>query len=291
LTRVHFDDDCCLRARHWAAFAVVQMTGYVGWLARRDPGVAARLGPHAGAWELAYQALSMALVAHALLNVWLGSRADLVMARLRRRYWILGLTGGYVLVERTALALAEGTASEATVDGIYAVSLALLVFGILLMATLVQPGVLRPSDPAPAPEPAVDPRLVEQLRRLVEVEHVYREEGLTITALAARLGAHEYKVRQLVNAQLGFKNFNAFLHHYRLGEAQRLLADPARRHLTVAQVAFEVGYRSLGPFNRAFKEATGVTPTEFRASRGDAERPVTPAAGQPVAPRERPATS
>lgn len=292
LARVHFDDDCCLRVRHWAVFAAVEAIGYLAWLSGREPRVAALLGGRGAAWDAACQALSMTIVAHALLNVWLGSRADLVVDRLRRRYWILGLTGSYVLVERTALALAEGTAGEAAVDFAYAASLALLMFGILVLATLIQPGVLKPHEPAAAPEPAADPRLVEQLRRLVEVEHVYREEGLTITALAGRLGAHEYRVRQLVNAQLGFKNFNAFLHHYRLGEAQRLLADPARRHLTVAQVAFEVGYRSLGPFNRAFKEATGVTPTEFRAARlGSSDRPAesAPQAG-PGVPHERPVT-
>jgi AraC-like DNA-binding protein len=290
LARVHFDDDCCLRARHWAVFAAVEVIGYLAWLAPREPRVAALLGGHGEAWSAACQALSMTIVAHALLNVWLGSRADLVVSRLRRRYWILGLTGSYVLVERTALALAEGTAGEAAVDFAYSASLALLVFAILVLATLIQPGVLKPHESAPAPEPAADPRLVAELRRLVEAEHVYREEGLTITALATRLGAHEYRVRQLVNAQLGFKNFNAFLHHYRLGEAQRLLADPARRHLTVAQVAFEVGYRSLGPFNRAFKEATGVTPTEFRAARVDhSDRPAEsgPAPG-PAVPHERP---
>jgi AraC-like DNA-binding protein len=49
---------------------------------------------------------------------------------------------------------------------------------------------------------------------------VFREEGLTIADLAQRLGVQEYRVRQFINAQLGFRNFNAFLHQYRLREAQ-----------------------------------------------------------------------
>lgn len=94
---------------------------------------------------------------------------------------------------------------------------------------------------------------------------MFREEGLTISTLAARLDAQEYRVRQLINAQLGFRNFNAFLNHYRVREARKTLGDPARRHLGIAQVAYEVGYSSLGPFNKAFKERTGRTPSEFRA--------------------------
>lgn len=268
LARVHFDDDCCLRAWHWAAIAAFEAVGYFAWLIGHEPGVAALplVAGQAALWTLVPQLLSLVIIAHALYHVYAGSRADLVVSRLRLRYWILGLTGSYVLVERTARALAEGTASQAMVESLYAVSVFVLVFGVLVASTLVQPGLLKPSRP-PLPEPVADPRLAEQLRRLVEVEQVFREEGLTIAALATRLGAHEYKVRQLVNTQLGFKNFNAFLHHYRLAEAQRVLADSGQRHLTVAEVAFEVGYASLGPFNRAFKEATGLTPTEFRAAR------------------------
>ncbi len=267
LARVHFDDDCCLHWRHWLFFAAVEVLAYTGWLQAHAAHVARPLVHEHALWVWAVQGLPLLIVAHALFNVYAGSRADLLVARLRRRYWILGVTGGFVLLERVAMALARGTPSAAAVEAAYAVSVVLLVFGVLLASTLVQPTILKPSPPSATVEPPADPRLVEQLRRLVEVEHVYREEGLTIAALASRLGAHEYKVRQLVNAQLGFKNFNAFLHHYRLAEAQRLLSDPTRRHLTIAQVAFEVGYASLGPFNRAFKEATGATPTEFRAAR------------------------
>jgi AraC-like DNA-binding protein len=81
------------------------------------------------------------------------------------------------------------------------------------------------------------------------------------------MDAHEHKVRQLINSRLGFRNFNAFLHHFRIQEARRVLADPAQSHVGVAQVAYQVGYRSLGPFNKAFKELTGLTPTEFRTAR------------------------
>jgi len=32
----------------------------------------------------------------------------------------------------------------------------------------------------------------------------------------------------------------------------------------VITIAMDAGFQSLGPFNRAFKETTGVTPTEYR---------------------------
>jgi AraC-like DNA-binding protein len=32
----------------------------------------------------------------------------------------------------------------------------------------------------------------------------------------------------------------------------------------VSTIAFDLGFASLGPFTRAFKEATGLTPSEWR---------------------------
>jgi AraC-like DNA-binding protein len=102
----------------------------------------------------------------------------------------------------------------------------------------------------------------------LDEERIYKKEGLTIRAVAARMAEPEYRVRQLINAHLGFRNFNAFLHHYRIRDARESLRDAAKRHLGVAEIAYELGYQSLGPFNKAFKEITGQTPMEFRKGQG-----------------------
>ncbi len=36
--------------------------------------------------------------------------------------------------------------------------------------------------------------------------------------------------------------------------------------MPVTQIAFDVGFNSLASFNRVFKETTGQSPTEYRAS-------------------------
>jgi AraC-like DNA-binding protein len=68
----------------------------------------------------------------------------------------------------------------------------------------------------------------------------------------------------LINDHSGHRNFAAFVNARRIDAAKRRLADPAHARTTVAAIAFELGFGSLGPFNRAFKEATGKTPTEWR---------------------------
>ncbi len=112
----------------------------------------------------------------------------------------------------------------------------------------------------------------------------YRETGLTIAGLAARLHMPEYRLRRLVNERLGYRNFNAMLHRYRIGEACEALADPARRDLPILTVALSLGYQSINPFNRAFRELHETTPSAWRQARltSPAALSGTPAEGNPA---------
>ncbi len=62
----------------------------------------------------------------------------------------------------------------------------------------------------------------------------------------------------------GSPYFNAFLNRYRIEEAKAALADPEQKDVPLLAFAMDAGFQSTGPFNRAFKAATDVTPTEFR---------------------------
>jgi AraC-like DNA-binding protein len=106
--------------------------------------------------------------------------------------------------------------------------------------------------------------LLRRLDRLMSVERVYRQERLTIAALAAKLEVPEHRLRQAINEGLGYRNFNAFLNHSRIDEAKASLSDPSQRDVPVLTIALDAGFQSIGPFNRAFKADTGLTPTEFR---------------------------
>lgn len=117
----------------------------------------------------------------------------------------------------------------------------------------------------PAAETPADPGALARLNRAMQDEQVFRREGLTIGVLAAQLGLPEYRLRRVINGELGHRNFNAYLNAHRIAWARAALADPARAGEPVLGIALEAGFQSLGPFNRAFKADTGLTPTEFRA--------------------------
>jgi len=116
---------------------------------------------------------------------------------------------------------------------------------------------------APAADDA-ELALVDALLRLMSDERAYRRENLSVASLASQLAVPEYRLRRVINQRLGHRNFNAFVNGFRVEEARAVLGDPASRTLPVLTIALETGFQSIGPFNRAFKTATGFTPTEYR---------------------------
>ena len=104
--------------------------------------------------------------------------------------------------------------------------------------------------------------VLQQLTELMEEEFVYREMGLTIGQLAVRLDLPEYRLRRMINAGLGYRNFNDFLNTYRIREASERLIDSEE---AVLNIALDAGFRSLSSFNKAFKQSLSKTPTEYRA--------------------------
>lgn len=104
----------------------------------------------------------------------------------------------------------------------------------------------------------------ESLEELISKDKVCLQEDISVYKLAEMIGCKDYKLRKLINTQLGFRNFNDFLNFYRIEEAKSILANPINSKLTVLEIAFSLGYNSISPFNTAFKSITGKTPTQYR---------------------------
>lgn len=108
-------------------------------------------------------------------------------------------------------------------------------------------------------EKALHDRLVSAMD-----EGAYSASGLTIAALAKQLDTPEHRLRALINQRLGHRNFSAFLNGYRIAEAQKRLSSSENVDLPILTIAMDLGYNSLPPFNRAFRELSGSSPSEFR---------------------------
>ena len=102
------------------------------------------------------------------------------------------------------------------------------------------------------------------LERALEEDRIFLREGLTIGKLAEHLRCGEHVLRRVINRGMGYRNFNDFLHAWRIRQACEELASPEQARLPVLSIAMKVGYGSIGAFNRAFKARIGMTPTDYR---------------------------
>src|SRR5690606_38125679 len=106
--------------------------------------------------------------------------------------------------------------------------------------------------------------LDDRILQVMTDQAAFTQPGLKVADVAHRLGAPEYKVTRCITGPLGFRNFNHMANHFRIAEAKRRLTDARLAHLPVLTIALDCGFGSIGPFNRAFKAETGMTPMHFR---------------------------
>lgn len=222
-----------------------------------------------------FQALQFVLLALGIGEALRGRAADLVEERRRFRVVVITASAVYGAAIVILEAIERGPAFAAPLSIANAAGLLALVFAIALAqlslsrrAQLVPaPAPSRNAPTAAAPSDEQEQRLLARLNHAMEVEKAYREEGLGIAELAGKLGLPEYRLRRLINQRLGHRNFNSFVNGYRLAEAMAALADPAQAEVPIVTIALDAGFQSLGPFNRAFKAQTGMTPTDYRRQR------------------------
>ncbi len=105
--------------------------------------------------------------------------------------------------------------------------------------------------------------MLVQMRTHMETERPWLEPDLTLEQLAAQLKLRPKLLSQAINEGLG-QNFFEFINTYRIGEAKRLLTNPADKKVTVLEVLYQVGFNSKSSFNTVFKKQTGLTPSEFK---------------------------
>ena len=138
-----------------------------------------------------------------------------------------------------------------------------VVFALMSSNTLTLFDFSIPKEPEEAPLDEYEIEL-ERIRHALEVECIYRQAGLTVAELAVHLGIPEYRLRRLIHQHLGYRNFNALLHHYRIEEVTVALADESQAQTPILTLALSAGYQSINPFNRAFRNAFDMTPSEYR---------------------------
>lgn len=98
---------------------------------------------------------------------------------------------------------------------------------------------------------------------IAEASRIIREKfalTLSLAEVAKEVGLSRESLSRLFHSNLGV-TFSNYLHHVRLEEARQLLAESKQ---SIREIARQCGYHSLSQFNRRFKSATGISPSQFR---------------------------
>lgn len=189
--------------------------------------------------------------------------------RLRLERWLvlafalIGLAvGGAALL---------GAMLNAAFDAVYLILIPLLLMVLFLLEARYPALMAVVSEAAEAAEAEryrrstlthvdVD-RATLALARLMDEEHLYQNEELSLPSLAEAVGLTAHQLSELLNERLGM-SFSLYLKERRVAAAcKRLLAEPDE---AILDVGLAVGFSSSSAFYAAFREITGKAPGQYR---------------------------
>ena len=273
-TRALFDEAFKWRWWHALLWAAVVAFSFVNcmWIA---PASSARVA------IIAVNLVALGFIALAVTQTIASWPADLVERRRGVRVFIVSIAALYGGINAVLQILMPGGQGSDVANTVNSAFLAGVVAAICYAMMRVDGADLFEAAPEVTAVPVVparsavienanDRKLVDALMRLMGDERIYRHDNISIGTLATKLGIPEYRLRRLINQRLGYRNFNVFLNNHRIEEAKAALSDPTQAEVPVITIAMDAGFQSLGPFNRAFKATTGVTPTEYRRQNASA---------------------
>jgi AraC-like DNA-binding protein len=107
-------------------------------------------------------------------------------------------------------------------------------------------------------------KYLQKLLATMQQDKLYLNADLSLQLLADTLDIPSHYLSQVINEQLG-QNFFDFVNNYRIEEVKARLLDPKNNHLTILSIALDSGFNSKSAFNLAFKNQTGLTPSQYRA--------------------------
>lgn len=203
---------------------------------------------------------SISFLALSIVESQRGKKDDLVKSRLKLRktfVYFIAITGLITILTETSLATTE----MVTLKMVQRIAILLFSSYFLIVNSAWKEGFLGKKVKAAK---VLHQDLINAIQELMLDQKFYKQEGLTIGQLAEKLNEQEYKLRSVINQEMGYRNFPAFVNSFRIEEAKELLLINGKEKLTIQEIAFETGFNSIGPFNRAFKAETNMTPKAFR---------------------------
>lgn len=109
-----------------------------------------------------------------------------------------------------------------------------------------------------------NPVMAKQIETLLQTEAMFTDPDVRLPDLARRLREPSYKISRCITHDLEYRNFNHMVNFHRIEAIKACFDNPDMDRLSILSIAMDCGFASIGPFNRAFKMQTGLTPSTYR---------------------------
>ncbi len=107
-------------------------------------------------------------------------------------------------------------------------------------------------------------RIINNVNEITSTSDAIYTPDFTVARMAELAGCNAKYLSQIINDTYGC-NFNNFINEFRIKEAARRMLDGGEYAMyTIEAIANSVGFRSRSTFVGAFKQFTGLTPSEFK---------------------------
>lgn len=184
------------------------------------------------------------------------------------KVWLLG---GTLSVAALGIEIAE-VQLVISADAVGAIALLIFVYATAFLAIRLPlsyrplPAPIQPQKPRYAnsalPE-AERASFLAALTRSMDQDQAFRNGELKLEELAAMIAMTPHELSQLINETCGM-NFQEYLNRRRVDALKVALLAPAHSADSILDLGLMCGFNSKTALNRAFKQLTGQTPSEYR---------------------------
>ena len=109
-------------------------------------------------------------------------------------------------------------------------------------------------------------RLQKRLKFFIQEEEIYKTPDLSLKGLAEKLNTTSNNLSWLLN-QVYQKSFYDYINTYRVQDIIECIDQGLHLKQTLLAIALDAGFNSKSTFNKAFKQVTSQTPSEYIKSK------------------------
>jgi AraC-like DNA-binding protein len=113
-----------------------------------------------------------------------------------------------------------------------------------------------------------------KLVSLMEKDRPWLQHDLRQAEVANALDCTVHELSQVMNGTMD-QNFSDFVNSYRVEEVKRRIQQGDHQRFTLTALAEQSGFSAKSSFQRAFKKATDLTPSEYLRTQGRKDTPST----------------